>query len=194
MEFCQCLCLSEDTTSPLEISNVHCAYQYLRELGQCDQELKGYLTIDIIKDVHKLVLNNIHPKAGQFCLHKRRAGDHFYPLFETDDEWEYQIQLVLDRYNSDVFYNKVSIQTVTYLVFDLLSLHPFPDGNGRTVKLLANYVVTTTGLSTLDVCVGGLDRHKFLECLIEKRDNNNIKPLLQLVKESVCLGQNQVTN
>ena len=51
------------------------------------------------------------------------------------------MQTAIDRFNEKAFYKHLVCESLAEFVFDFLEIHPFSDGNGRTVKFLIFYVL-----------------------------------------------------
>ena len=64
------------------------------------------------------------------------------------------------------------------LLFDFVDAHPFGDGNGRTCRLLANYVISLiTPFPVVPCCgEGGNMKDDYLKAIIECRDHREKGP------------------
>ena len=52
-----------------------------------------------------------------------------------------KMQIIIDRFNEKCFYQKTIHEALAEFVIDFLDIHPFSDGNGRTIKLIIWYVL-----------------------------------------------------
>jgi fido (protein-threonine AMPylation protein) len=69
------------------------------------------------------------------------------------DDMHFAVNNILDRFNSLFCQSKEDsnqaqgilniFKACAYLTVELLELHPFSDGNGRTVRLLISYVLSS---------------------------------------------------
>ncbi len=66
--------------------------------------------------------------------------------------------------------------------WSFLRIHPFDDGNGRTVRLLANYILLRKDLPP--IVIKGQDRDRYIGCL-GNADLNNILPLAEFMLENM---------
>lgn len=66
------------------------------------------------------------------------------------------------------------LQTSFKAHFDLVSIHPFGDGNGRTSRLLMNFIQTLFGLPMSVVFVS--DRFPYIEALEQARHEEDLTP------------------
>ena len=63
------------------------------------------------------------------------------------------------------------------LLFDFVNAHPFADGNGRTCRLLANYVISLIMPFPVTPCgEGGNIKDDYLKAIIECRDHREKGP------------------
>lgn len=67
--------------------------------------------------------------------------------------------------------------------YQFVSIHPFGDGNGRTSRLLMNYVQHYHGLPLS--LVYAQDRNAYVEALEKTRADESVKPILQLMHQQL---------
>ena len=110
----------------------------------------GLLTVQQICDVHRILLSGLDSRAGElrstrvcteYCGHI-----HWYPEPAAASE------IIVDHHNfhmdrrpgqaslpEDTWY---IFNCAAWLLFHVVNTHPFPDSNGHTGRLLANYVLS----------------------------------------------------
>lgn len=104
-------------------------------------EAEGPVTLDVIKTIHRLLMQDIDDRAGQFKTSQNMiVGARFIPTppYMVPSElknWMDTLQYRLDH--------AVSAEEKTEAIMDqhirFERIHPFPDGNGRTGRALIIY-------------------------------------------------------
>lgn len=178
-----------------EVVNVCNAYQYLKEL-LADKKDKSLLAPAILQGAHSIILKDIdiqqRTRAGEFSNLPRKTeykGEVYnYNQRYKDQTTEECVQLVIDRYNPLIEHAKGcqdqkkkvenTFKAAAYLVFEMLDVHPFSDGNGRLCRLLASYVLgSMTPFPTPIYNVWSKSRKgDYIEALVETRKSNNRHP------------------
>ena len=137
-----------------ETLNLRDAYLYLLSKGE-----DGLLEESMLREVNERILRNFPrpdrcTKAGKYCNNPRLTqfqGEIYY--YQQPEDMQEAVCTLLDRYNSLITQSinetnesdrLLSIfKSAAWLVFELLDLHPFSDGNGRLCRLLCSYVLST---------------------------------------------------
>jgi len=158
------------------------AYKYL-----CSKEsLEKPLTIDIIKETHKQLLDESIDDSGQkvSCGSYRTtnvcAENHQYP---KPDCIEKQMDRIVDEFNnsSDHF-----LLRAAKLFFETIDIHPFINGNGRLCRLLIAYALMKSGVPfPLSLFASKKSRKHYLEAILRVRNRNDYSFLLQMILYSL---------
>jgi Fic family protein len=160
-----------------ETFNHHKAISFLYQLAAASEPIRG---IDILK-LHEIVLNNIEEHyAGRIRTGNVRInGANFTPpaaskvseLFDELIEW-----IQLNPNGLDM----VSLATLFHHRF--VWIHPFFDGNGRTVRLAMNLLLLRNGYPPAIILRA--DRKKYYEAL-NQANNGQYKKLQLLMIQAV---------
>ncbi|MDM1397769.1 Fic family protein [Myroides odoratimimus] len=142
-------------------------------LEQANQ--KNNITVELIQKINAKVLKNtgeIFTNAfGSFDMSEgvlrkwevTNGRGHNYPNF---DKVEGRIRKLVQTVNEKMKVN-LSIREITDLAFDmhynLVALHPFGDGNGRTSRLLMNYILAYYNLPLTIVNIQ--DKKEYIDAL-----------------------------
>jgi Fic family protein len=160
-----------------ETFNHHKAISFLYKLADASEPVRG---IDILK-LHEIVLNNIEEHyAGRIRTGNVRInGANFTPpaaskvsgLFDELVEW-----IQLNPEGLDM----ISLATLFHHRF--VWIHPFFDGNGRTVRLAMNLLLLRNGYPPAIILRA--DRKKYYEAL-NQANNGQYKKLQLLMIQAV---------
>ena len=108
-------------------------------------------TVKYIKGIHKLALGHLYSFAGKYRTVNMTKGGFLFPSAQyiayNMDVFEKEILSCLpNRYES----KEVLIKDIARVHGELLFIHPFREGNGRTARLLANLMVRKQGYEGLN--------------------------------------------
>ena len=140
------------TRTEKETMNTYEALKRFYRMHETTQDT-GYLTVQEICNIHKVLLKGVHPDCGQIRTYevytRWRGGEFFYP---PPSEAEDRFYALVDNHNiymeaapsdkTSVEYTDYIFKCAARLLFEFVDAHPFGDGNGRMCRLLANYVIT----------------------------------------------------
>jgi Fic family protein len=186
--------------------NTYHALRHIEELIQ-DMNRSGLLTVQVVCDIHARVLEGLHPTAGKIreCDVYTTVEDgrlHVYPPPSTlEDRFYYIIDkhnihmtaLSMDRFQNPQERVEYVFKCAAWLLFHLVSLHPFADGNGRTCRLLASYVLSSF-ITPFPVSVYHQNsqscRADYIHAIVHCRENPEEGPeeLASLLLEGAYLG------
>ncbi len=138
--------------------------------------LQSWLTEDLVKEVHKTMMEGLCDDDGEPVPNGRyrecsvRAGEHVFPFHQTIHA---AMPRILDEYNSRVSSTDHDpYELAGWLFSEVVSLHPFKDGNGRLSRLLWCYSLMKDGHPFPAVLTSGhrkSQRH-LVKCLQRDRD------------------------
>lgn len=178
-------CLDEEEINRREDEGVARAQEFINELAEREEPVP--LTIDIVRQVHVALMGEIYPFAGQWRtvhLHKG-AGSIKWPLPPTG------IQPLMEQLETDVFSRTPFISEdndelftfLAELMGEFLALHPFREGNGRTVFILASLILMQNDLLPLDVYDRRNDEERYYAACESARLQKNYSPLADQLEE-----------
>ncbi len=168
----------------LEVIGHKEAIDYIEELVQ-QESVIGEREI---KDIHSVIMQKVDKKeAGRYRnLDVRAAGTgHVYPP-------HYKVQDLMDNFidwlQSDEAKMLHPIEFATLAHYKLASIHPFRDGNGRTSRLLMNFILFQKGYPV--AVISNETRKNYIESLIfaqENKDDTNqfLEIVIDAEKESL---------
>lgn len=118
---------------------------------------KKAITVDFIQQINALVMKNtgsiyntvfgeIDASRGMFRKGNVSAGGSYFPNYDKVIPYTASLVKRLNENLSKVQATGDHLRLSFSAHFDLVSIHPFYDGNGRTSRLLMNYIQAYHGL------------------------------------------------
>jgi Fic family protein len=153
---------------------------------------KRSLTVMLLQSINSIVLRNtgqtfdtilgkIDARTGAFRRGNVSAGVSYFPNYDKIEPLTKDLIKQLDG----AMQKKPSIQEQIRLSFDahfnLVSIHPWYDGNGRTSRLLMNYIQAYYGLPL--AIVKNENKAAYIEALVETRKQENIQVFRDFMAE-----------
>ncbi|MFH1390861.1 MAG: Fic family protein [Candidatus Diapherotrites archaeon] len=130
------------------------------------------------KVVEKTLPEHLQQFEGNLRGVNVRVGNHIAPPFYTVPR---KLGALIKWYNQNHDkYNPVVVTAYFHSEFE--NIHPFVDGNGRTGRLLMNFMLKKQGYPPLTIFFKY--RQEYYESLEKARKQKNLKPLLKIIKKS----------
>lgn len=151
--------------SEQETLNLRKAYEHLLDKIKKEELSSDYglLEISLLQETHRILLQGVpledsSTKPGIFSNQIRKTEfegkTYYYPYLPDPGRMENAVMEILDKCNTrfdcctrdglkefEDFY--FLFKTCAWLLFELLDLHPFGDGNGRLCRILCSYLLST---------------------------------------------------
>jgi cell filamentation protein len=113
--------------------------------------IRTKFSIRYIKEIHKLSLGHLYSFAGKYRTVNMSKGGFLFPaaqfIFRSMETFEKEVLSTLPN----KYENKESlIKDIAIVHGELLFIHPFREGNGRTARILANLMVRKQGYKGLN--------------------------------------------
>jgi Fic family protein len=155
--------------------------------------LKRKLSIDFIKEINSYVMKstggpvstisgNFDTSKGELRLAQVYVDKKYFPDFSKVPEL---LKKLTDNINSKI--DQVQSEEILKLSADLhynfVNIHPFGDGNGRSARLLMNYVQLYHGEPLIKILIE--DRAEYIDALNE----TEIKENPDIFRDFICKQQ-----
>jgi len=155
----------------LDATNQKQAIEWIEEFTK-----KNIREIDILM-LHKLTLKGISDYwAGKYKTSQNRIiGSKLKttPPYKVKSEMGNLVYLINKNPQK---YNTIELAAFSH--HELVRIHPFVDGNGRTARLISNLILINRGFPP--VIIRNIDRKKYFDCL-EKAHFGNLKPFADFI-------------
>lgn len=140
---------------------------------------KDILSETFIKTLHKKMFGNIWKWAGTFRTTERNIGVAPYEI-------QPKLRILLDDIKFWIDNKTFSeLEIAVRFHHRLVQIHPFPNGNGRISRIMADLIMRNFGLHDLDWGSRNLTeiselRTKYIFAL-QEADRGNYKPLINFI-------------
>jgi Fic-DOC domain mobile mystery protein B len=173
-----------------ELIPAHIAYR--SELNEAEQEniaraqdwalsrRRDLLSEKFVTDLHRLMLGDVWRWAGKFRLSERNLGIRFYEISVA-------VRQLLDDTKAWIECKSFSPDEVAVRFHHrLVQIHPFPNGNGRHARLIADLLIMRLGGERFSWGRASLReardvRRRYIAAL-KAADNHDIVPLLAFAR------------
>lgn len=165
----------------LEIIDHKDAIEYVEEYVREDIPL----TETFIRDVHRLVLKSTFPDAAG----RYRTGNVVIAGSKHRPPEGFQVPVLMKNLVEDFnikWSTRHPVERAAWLHWKLTHIHPFIDGNGRTARLLMNFVFMREGYPP--VIFKKEERERYLTSLEEASVAGNMVSFLELVRDALLVS------
>lgn len=146
---------------------------------------KELLTLEVVKEIHRLVMQNIHEEAGQFRTRQNYITGATKTPPPAREVPEYMRGWAASLTRGD--YRQLDPVTRAAIAHhDFEFIHPFADGNGRTGRLLLNLMLMQEGYPPTLIRQDW--RTGYIRSLQEASASANYRPIINLVGRAVEIG------
>lgn len=178
-------CLDREEIHRREDEGVARAMEFVA--GLLDRPEPVSLTVNLVRQIHRELMGEIYPFAGEWRTVDLQKGDGptRWPLPPGG------IQPLMDVLERDVLSRSPLLSEDDEAVFgyvaevmcEILALHPFRGGNGRTTFIVGNLLLLQNDLMPLDVYDRRKDEASYLAACDAGRIHRDYGPLAKLVAE-----------
>ena len=155
-----------------EVVNHKKAFDYIKE------HLEDDLDENLIKDIHQILMDNIFPGGIYRNGNVRITGASFSP-----PSWE-TVRQEMKNFIEDYKMKKEKTHTVELAAWvhaEFIRIHPFQDGNGRSARLLLNYILMKNGY--LPIVIEAKNRPAYYQALDKYGREEELGLFLDMVME-----------
>ena len=141
---------------------------------------RGTLGDDLILDLQRTLCGDLVPDLASWRRHDVQIGPHTPPAFPRVPALMREYALDLDaRLNQFPFIDDLLLENLAFAEGRLLSIHPFPDLNGRVTRLFLRTLLRRLDLPAVDLVPEQADLPVYLAAL-RAADAVNWQPLMDI--------------
>ena len=147
---------------------------------------KTKFDIDYIKNIHFLALKDVYGFAGNFRTVNISKQGFMFPTARFLDQsmQEFQTEILNKLLNEYVKLDSVLfIEDVARVHAELLYIHPFREGNGRTARVLLNLMLRKNGWEPLDFSKMNEELFQQYVIAVQSSAMKNYEPMKKVIEQ-----------
>lgn len=142
----------------------------IKQLVLLQQPLKGRFSKTHLLNIHKFLFSDIYYFAGRIRKEQIKKGNTvFYPPNMIDR----QLNVLFDEINKENMLKETDkekqLQNLSYIMSELNIIHPFREGNGRTIREFIRCLGLHYGFN---LNWGNIDREELIDASVNAVDDN----------------------
>ena len=139
---------------------------------------------DLIQEINSLVMRNtgkvyntmlgaVESSKGAFRKGNVVAGSSYFPNYDKVERLTSELATFLNESLGKLSSDEDKVNLAFDAHFNLVSVHPFYDGNGRTSRLLMNYILAYYDLPL--AIVYSESKSEYIQALVDAREKQDIQ-------------------
>ena len=147
---------------------------------------KTKFDVDYIKNIHFLALKDVYAFAGNFRTVNISKQGFMFPAARFLDQsmQEFQTEILNKLLNEYVKLDSVLfIEDVARAHAELLYIHPFREGNGRTARVLLNLMLRKNGWEPLDFSKMNEELFQQYVIAVQSSAMKNYEPMKKVIEQ-----------
>ena len=147
---------------------------------------KAKFDVDYIKNIHFLALKDVYAFAGNFRTVNISKQGFMFPAARFLDQsmQEFQTEILNKLLNEYVKLDSVLfIEDLARAHAELLYIHPFREGNGRTARVLLNLMLRKNGWEPLDFSKMNEELFQQYVIAVQSSAMKNYEPMKKVIEQ-----------
>ena len=147
---------------------------------------KTKFDVDYIKNIHFLALKDVYAFAGNFRTVNISKQGFMFPTARFLDQsmQEFQTEILNKLLNEYVKLDSVFfIEDLARAHAELLYIHPFREGNGRTARVLLNLMLRKNGWEPLDFSKMNEELFQQYVIAVQSSAMKNYEPMKKVIEQ-----------
>ena len=152
----------------------------IKQMELLKNPIKGNFTKAHLMNIHKFIFEDIYPFAGKIRREQiSKADTLFYPPNLIDRELDKVFAKIKEKNMLKETDTEKVFDNLAYVMAELNIIHPFREGNGRSIREFIRIMAKRMGY---DMNWGNVDKDEILEASILSVDNYRV--LVDIIKAS----------
>jgi cell filamentation protein len=135
-----------------------------------------------IQAIHQTALSHFYPFAGIYRdVNLSKAGHHFLPFSFIPRGMNYLEREFLLKLPVDYEDAKKLIEDIAIVYCELVHVHPFREGNGRTARVFADLMANRAGYPSLELNKFRKDNYPQYIDALNKGDDKDYSAMIEII-------------
>ena len=144
----------------------------IKQMELLKNPIKGNFSKSHLMNIHRFIFEDIYPFAGKIRREQiSKADTMFYPPDLIDRELDKVFGKIKEKNMLKESDEEKVFDNLAYVMAELNIIHPFREGNGRSVREFIRLMAKRVGC---DLNWGNIDKEKLLESSILSVDNYKV--------------------
>ena len=144
----------------------------IKQMELLKNPIKGNFSKSHLMNIHRFIFEDIYPFAGKIRREQiSKADTMFYPPDLIDRELDKVFDKIKEKNMLKESDEEKVFDNLAYVMAELNIIHPFREGNGRSVREFIRLMAKRVGC---DLNWGNIDKEKLLEASILPVDNYKV--------------------
>ena len=144
----------------------------IKQMELLKNPIKGNFSKSHLMNIHKFIFEDIYPFAGKIRREQiSKADTVFYPPNLIDRELDKVFDKIKEKNMLKESDGKKIFDNLAYVMAELNIIHPFREGNGRSIREFIRLMAKRVGC---DLNWGNIEKEKLLEASILSVDNYKV--------------------
>lgn len=153
----------------------------IKQMELLKNPIKGNFSKSHLMNIHKFIFEDIYPFAGKIRREQiSKADTMFYPPNLIDRELDKVFAKIKEKNMLNETDKEKVFDNLAYVMAELNIIHPFREGNGRSIREFIRLMAKRMGY---DLNWGNVDKEELLEASILSVDN--YKVLIRILETCV---------
>ena len=144
----------------------------IKQMELLKNPIKGNFSKAHLMNIHKFIFEDIYSFAGKIRREQiSKADTMFYPPNLIDRELNKVFAKIKEKNMLKEIDKEKVFDSLAYVMAELNIIHPFREGNGRTIREFIRLIAKRMGY---DLNWGNVDKEELLEASIQSVDNYKV--------------------
>jgi len=148
------------------------------------QQIAG-LVLQHTGSVHRTVLGDVDARKGEFRKGNVIAGQTYFPNYDKVENLTRDLVCAVGEKMEKNLTLEEKLNLSFDVHFNLVSIHPFYDGNGRTSRLLMNYIQHYYNLPL--AIVHSESKSDYIKALVDAREKEDVNIFRNFMKSEYVM-------